>query len=261
MKLPTGAEFKSEFAIPFARFAPYYDRFMRRYVNYPAWVRYVQQLFRHYHRQPHTILDLACGTGIPTMLLAQRGYRIYGVDGSEAMLNILRQKLENKQEADVIPVLGDIRDFQIPEPADAAICLYDSINYLLTEEDLIRCFRAVQRNLKPDGIFLFDVNTVFGLATSWGDRTTVREVEDIYTIWTTTYDPGTRISTLHLTFYVTEDDRLVRYDEIHKERGYHLEELDSCLAAAGFARNDYYAHGSLHKPNATTTRVMIAARQ
>jgi SAM-dependent methyltransferase len=248
----------AEISVQFSRFAPYYDRFMIRYVNFPNWIKYVQRLLHRYHHRPRLILDVACGTGLPTMLLARQGYRVIGVDRSEAMLEVLRSKVTTE---DVRTVHSDMRDFELPEPADVAISLYDSINYLLTPEDLTRCFQSVHRNLTPNGIFIFDMNTVYGLANYWGDRTTVRDVEDIHTIWHTRYDVETNISILHLTFYVFEGKQLVRYDEIHEERGYHVPEIQSCLKAAGFREADFYGHGTFSPPAPDATRLMIVAQK
>ncbi|MEO0108514.1 MAG: class I SAM-dependent methyltransferase, partial [candidate division WOR-3 bacterium] len=227
-------------AVQFSRFAPYYDRFMSHYVDYPGWVRYVQRIFYRYRQTPRVILDLACGTGIPTLLLAQKGYRIIGIDRSPAMLDVLRPKI---RDYDVQLIEADIRDFHVPEPADAGVCLYDSMNYLLTCEDLMRCFRAARESLRHGSLFVFDMNTIYGLATYWGNRTVARNVDKIQTIWRTDYDPDSLISTLHLTFYVTEGGRLVRYDEIHEERAYEMGEVAACLAAAGFREADFFAHG------------------
>jgi len=231
---------------------------MIRYVNYPNWVKYVQRLFVRHNRRPKLLLDVACGSGLPTILFARLGYRIIGVDRSEAMLAILQRKIG---DYDVRTIRSDIRDFDLPEPADAAVSLYDSVNYLLTPDDLTRCFRAVYRNLVPDGIFVFDMNTIYGLACFWGNRTTVRDVEDIHTIWHTTYDADTHISILRLTFYVTEGKQLVRYDEIHEERGYAIPEIEFCLRSAGFRRSGFYQHGGFSPPGAEATRIMIVAEK
>lgn len=249
-----------EISTQFSRFASSYDEFMHKYVNYRSWVQYVRRIFARNRYRPKSLLDLACGTGIPTLMLAEYGYRIFAVDRSEAMLAVLRSKLKPRKY-DVRPIQADMRDFDLPEPADAAISLYDSINYLLTPEDLARCFQAVYRNLQPNGLFVFDMNTVYGLATYWADQTSVRETGDIYSIWQTSFDPDTRVSSLHLTFYVTEGRRRVRYDEIHEERGYHPDEIESGLRAAGFKQNDFYRHSTFDPPGEYATRIMIVARK
>lgn len=244
----------------FSRFAPCYDRFMNKYVNYAAWVHYVQRIFRYYGCRPNLVLDLACGTGIPTLLLARHGFRLIAVDRSEAMLAVLAGKIG---EFDIRLVQSDIRDFRLPEPVDAGICLYDSLNYLLTADDLTQCFRSVRRALKSDGIFVFDLNTVYGLATYWGDRQTIRDVEDIHSVWDTSYDPETRVSSLRLTFTVRPqrpNEPAPVYVEIHEERGYTVPEVGDCLQRAGFPRNDFYQHGTFQPPASTASRIMVVAR-
>jgi len=251
---------EAEPSVQFSRFAPCYDRFMNKYVNYAAWVHYVRRIFRYYGCRPNLILDLACGTGIPTLLLARDGYRLFAVDRSEAMLAVLAAKVG---DFDIRLVRSDIRDFTLPEPVDAAVCLYDSVNYLLTADDLVRCFRAVYRCLKSDGVFVFDMNTIHGLATYWGDRRSTRDVEDVHSIWDTSYDPETRISSLRLTFTVRprrRNEPAPVYVEVHEERGYSIPEIGGCLQKAGFQRNDFFHHGTFQPPGPTTTRMMIVAR-
>ena len=244
---------------PFSRFNRHYDKFMVKYVDYKGWVDYVERVFGHFRSDPKTILDLACGTGIPTLMLARRGYRMTGVDRSPEMLAVLESKRGNLP---VTTIHADIRDFTVPEPLEGAICLYDSMNYLLTEDDLVRCFRCVHTAVMAGGLFVFDMNTVFGLAEHWGTRTTAREVGDIYSIWQHDYDQETRVSSLTLTFWEKPEAGKSgeRFVEIHQERGYYPEEVERCLKAAGFTEAHFFQHGSFIEPGPHTTRMMIVAR-
>jgi len=244
---------------PFSRFAEFYDRFMVKYVDYKGWADYLERVFRRFGLKPRSVLDVACGTGIPTMLLARRGYRMTGVDRSPEMLAVLESK---RGDLPVRTVRADIRDFHVPEPADAAICLYDSMNYLLVEEDLTRCFACVRQALVKNGLFAFDMNTVYGLAEFWGTRSTVREVGGIQSIWQNSYDHETRVSTLHLTFWETPKPgaAVQKSEEIHQERAYYPEEVERCLRAAGFLEVYVYQHGSFIEPGPYTTRMMVVAR-
>ena len=244
---------------PFSRFNRHYDKFMVKYVDYDAWVNYVVRVFGHFHSDPKTILDLACGTGIPTVILTRRGYRMTGVDRSPEMLAVLELKRGNLP---ITTIRADIRDFSVHEPLEAAICLYDSMNYLLTEDDLVRCFGCVRTAVVPGGLFVFDMNTVHGLAEYWGTRTTAREVGDIYSIWQHDYDKETRVSTLTLTFWEKAESGKVgeRFVEIHQERAYSPEEVKRCLKAAGFTEVHFFQHGSFIEPGPHTTRMMIVAR-
>ncbi|MBM3313361.1 class I SAM-dependent methyltransferase [candidate division WOR-3 bacterium] len=244
---------------PFSRFYRHYDRFMVKYVDYPRWVDYVLRIFAYFRIRPKTMLDLACGTGIPTILLARRGYQLTGVDRSPEMLAVLESK---RGDLPIATVRADMREFRTPEPLDAAICLYDSVNYLLTEDDLVRCFRCVRSALAPGGLFVFDMNTVFGLSEQWGTGTTAREAGGVSSIWQNSYDPETRVSTLHLTFWEQPEPGGAgeRCEEIHQERGYYPEEVERSLRVGGFGEVHFFQHGSFLPPGPNTTRMMVATR-
>jgi hypothetical protein len=136
------------------------------------------------------------------------------------------------------------------------------MNYLLAEEDLVRCFSCVRAALIAGALFVFDMNTVYGLAEHWGTRSTAREVGDIYSIWQHDWDPETRVSSLTLTFWEkTEDGKPgEKFVEIHQERGYYPNEIERCLKTAGFGSAQFFQHGSFVEPGPHTTRMMIVAR-
>jgi ubiquinone/menaquinone biosynthesis C-methylase UbiE len=247
----------SELIDKFEGFARYYDQFMLKLVNYPAWVDYIIKIFKEHNIYPRTILDLACGTGIPSLLLAKKGVRIIGVDNSLPMLEVFKEKV-SKTSFDVQLVHSDIRNFSLPEKTDAAISLYDSINYLLSEDDLKSCFKCVFDSINPNGIFTFDMNTVYCLESFWSNRETPRQVDDIYSIWQNSYNPEQKISTLTLTVF-TDDGRY--FKEIHKERGYPLEELQKILQSVGFTDIKFFVHLTFLQPIETTYRIMIIARK
>jgi len=244
---------------PFSRFNLHYDKFMIKYVDYRGWIDYLVRVFGHFRSDPKTILDLACGTGIPTLMLARRGYRMTGVDRSPEMLAMLEAK---RGDLPVTTIHADIRDFSVPEPHEGAICLYDSMNYLLTEDDLVRCFSCVRSALVPGGLFVFDMNTVYGLAEHWGTQTAAREVGGIDSIWQHDWDPETRVSTLTLTFWEKAEDGKPgeKIVEIHQERAYYPREIERCLKAAGFTQVHFFQNGSFLEPGPHTTRMMIVGR-
>jgi SAM-dependent methyltransferase len=247
-------------AAPFSQFARFYDRFMEKLVDYPQWVDYVERIFSKFRVQPRVILDLACGTGIPSLLFARRGYQVIGVDRSPEMLAVLEAKRGNLP---IRVVNADIREFTLTEPVEAAVSLYDSINYLLTEADLIRCFTCVRRALVPDGLFVFDMNTVYGLEKQWGTRTLTRENDRMVSIWQCRFDHRTMISHLQLEFWEKLPDGTTgpRYQEEHQERAYTTGEVRSALRQAGFDRVRFFHHGTLLPVNPFSVRMMIVARQ
>ena len=244
-------------AVPFREFARHYDRFMGHYVDYRSWVDYVQRIFDRFRVKPEAVLDVACGTGIPSLLLARRGYRVIGVDRSEEMLTVLRAKINGLP---VTALRADITAFDLAEPVDAAVSLYDSINYLLAEEDLVRCFTCVHRALKSGGMFVFDMNTIYSLSVFWGNRVSPRNAGGIESIWDSSYDPATRVSTLRLRFREpAPDGGFAEFAEEHRERAYSRHEVKRSLKAAGFSRVRFYTHGGFLPVGPLTVRMMVVA--
>jgi ubiquinone/menaquinone biosynthesis C-methylase UbiE len=243
---------------PFTDFARYYDRFMMKYVDYRAWVDYIVRVFGRYRVEPEKVLDVACGTGIPTLLMARRGYEMVGVDRAEDMLAVLEEK---RGDLPVNTVRADITRFELDRPVDAAVSFYDSINYLLTDEDLLGCFRCVRAALKPGGLFAFDMNTVYSLSMFWGNKVTPRRAGGIDSVWENSYDPKTRISTLHLNFWEDsgEQGSTESFYEEHKERAYSRSEVRGALKEAGFEKVRFYNHGGFLPVGPLTVRMLCVA--
>lgn len=119
---------------------------------------------------PHaTVIDFCCGTGQVAGQLAQRGFRMMGLDGSRAML------LHARRNAPTIPLVqADIRRFSMRQRCDAALCLFDSLNHLLTVNDLRAAFGSVSECVRPGGWFFFDVNTLLSYESHWRGRRRLR---------------------------------------------------------------------------------------
>ena len=137
--------------------AAIYDHVMR-HVDYSEWARYIDSVFERHGGKPATIVDLACGTGNVTMELNQIGYPISGVDRSGAMVQVAQTK-SNSQGNPVEFSRGDLRQLDGLGPFAAAVCLYDSFNYLTTRTDIELAFAQVFDVLEPHGMFIFDVCT------------------------------------------------------------------------------------------------------
>lgn len=132
-------------------------------VNRKGEVDFLEHCFRTYARRPvRRVLDLACGTGPHLIRLAERGYRMVGLDLSPASIEFLRDRLRGKRlPGDLI--VGDMTDFRLRYPVDAAICMQDSQGHLLTNDQLTRHFQGVARALRRGGLYIFDRY----LASSW----------------------------------------------------------------------------------------------
>ena len=133
-------------------------------VQYEKRAAYLCRLLRRAKREIRCVLDLACGTGTMTCLLAERGYDMIGVDLSEDMLaEAMNKSFDLPEEQRPLFLQQSMTALRLYEPADAAVCCLDSLNYLTDPKAVQRTFRRVRESLQPGGIFVFDVNTVYKL--------------------------------------------------------------------------------------------------
>ena len=227
-------------------------------------VAFLGDLLPRYDAVPRRILDLACGTGAAALRFAAQGYAVTGIDGSAPMLAVARQKAADDGAA-VRFVQQDMRAFAVPEPVDLLTCFYDSLNYLTDPTDLVRTFACMRDALAPDGLAVFDMNTRAGLEADWNGNCWVQEIGDTYFIQQAEWDEGTAIATLTLTCFVRLGPDYRRFEEVHTERGYTLDEITTALEEAGLTPLDAFAclpriGPTFEPPGESTGRVVLVAR-
>ena len=141
----------------YTSFARVYDTFMDN-IPYEEWCEYLTGLMREYGVRDGLVLDLGCGTGNMTELLAKAGYDMIGADNAEEMLEIAMEK-RDKSGHDILYLLQDMREFELYGTVRAVISVCDSVNYITEPEELQEVFRLVNNYLDPKGVFIFDFNT------------------------------------------------------------------------------------------------------
>jgi len=138
----------------FDRIEEYYDD-LHEDVDYPAECTLLEKVVSGVlHRRPASVLDLGCGTGSHALILADRGYRVTGVDASSGMLRVARAKARGR--ANPAFVRADMRRFDLGRTFDAIVCMDGAYTHLLTERDLLAHLRRVRRHLSPDGVYAFE---------------------------------------------------------------------------------------------------------
>lgn len=259
-------------------FAMVYDTFMDE-TPYEQWCEFLMELFRKYGAQKddtrqenravmdnlrqerNTVLDLGCGTGTLTELLARRGYDMIGVDLSEEMLRIAVDKRE-KSGLDILYLCQDMRELELYGTVGAAVSVCDSVNYLLEEDDVVQTFRLVNNYLYPEGLFIFDFNTIYKYAEIIGDTTIAENREECSFIWENTYYEEERINEYDLTIFVREErDRYRRFQETHLQRGYSLKEMRGMVEAAGLLFVDAIDADTHREVTQESERIYIVARK
>ena len=214
-------------------------------------------------QEHNTILDLGCGTGTLTELLARRGYDMIGIDNAQEMLQIAMDK-RDRSGLDILYLLQDMRSFELYGAVGAVVSVCDSINYLLEDEDVVQTFRLVNNYLMPDGIFIFDFNTVYKYEVVIGDTTIAENREQCSFIWENYYHEEEQINEYDLTVFVQEDDgadTYRRFQETHYQRGYRLEQMRDYLRQAKLAfveAIDADTHGEVTD---TSERIYVVARK
>ncbi|HHV45175.1 MAG TPA: class I SAM-dependent methyltransferase [Firmicutes bacterium] len=218
--------------------AAVYDQ-MKSEVDYATWSQYIIQVWQHYAFEPRTVLDLACGTGGILLHLAQQGYEMTGVDLSEDMLAVAYEK-SSRAGLRISLFQQDMRDLQLDRTFDAVICLCDSINYLLSIEEVQQCFAGVYRCLNPGGLFVFDVNTARALEMFYGTGVYYDEIPGGELKWETRYHKNQQRCQMDLTFFVQVEGEPRVYRERHIEQAYSLEQLMQGLERTHFRLLDVF---------------------
>ena len=122
-------------------FAEFYDLFMDN-IPYEEWSQYLISLLKEYGINDGLILDMGCGTGNITELLAKAGYDMIGIDNSEDMLAEAMDKRYDS-ELDILYLCQDMREFELYGTVAAAVSICDSMNYILEYNDLVNVFKLV----------------------------------------------------------------------------------------------------------------------
>ena len=237
----------------YTSFARVYDIFMDN-VPYQEWADFLDAILQKYGcfgknltvnptqdsemeqalmSERNSVLDLGCGTGTLTELLADKGYDMIGIDNAEEMLEIAMEK-RMQSGKDILYLLQDMREFELYGTVGAVISVCDSLNYILDEEDMQQVFHLVNNYLYPGGIFVFDFNTVYKYETIIGDTTIAENREDCSFIWDNYYHDEERINEYDLTIFVEEEEDLFRrFSETHYQKGYTLLEMKQFVQNAG----------------------------
>ena len=237
-----------------------YDQFTED-VDYGRWADYVEKHFARSKLPIHTVLDLACGTGSLTRLLAQRGYEMIGADLSEEMLAQAAEKCRGVGNPEPIFLHQAMEELDLYGTIDACVCCLDSVNYVTRSGKLARAFQRVHTFLMPGGLFLFDINTPDKLRGLDGQMF-LDENENAYCVWRADYSPRRRVCTYGMDiFQRTEGDLWQRWEEVHEEFAYEPEELEDLLRQAGFRQIKQYGELRMRAPRQGEGRIFFAARK
>ncbi len=235
-----------------------YDR-LTNDVDYEATVDFYYEILKREGLSPRTVVDLACGTGSVTAILARRGLETIGVDMSVEMLTQAQQKtagLDNPPHFLCCP----LEQLWLPRGVDLAVCALDSLDYITDPAACREAIRRTYKALNPGGIFIFDVNTPEKLRAMDGQMF-LDEDEDVFCLWRGEFDEQTNICSYGMDLFQRKGDLWTRSFEEHQEYAYSAEELTAYLKEAGFSHIRIYADRRMEPPREGEQRIYIKARK
>lgn len=207
--------------------ASFYDRLMNR-KKYLEWGKLIKRVIKKYQLPKKICLDIACGTGKITEILLKQGFRVVGIDRSKEMLKVARKNFPKAKF-----VKADMRNFKLKEKGVFAVSFYDSLNYLLTSDDLLKTFRFVSRHLENDAIFLFDLNSRAHVNYARKKNPDVASGKNFYAIFRNS-GKG-KFWFLEIDLFIKQKNGLYKlFQEKHIERGYNEDEIVPLLKRTGF---------------------------
>lgn len=215
----------------FCDLADVYDQLTDN-VPYARYAAQIERLLRRYRQTPRIVLELACGTGSLTALLAQRGYEMIGCDLSPDMLNRAREKCQGLEIPPVF-ICQDMCELDLYGTVQAAVCCLDSVNYLTDRRRLRRAFSRVSLFLEPGGLFLFDVKTP-ELFRGMDGLSSVAEGEGYFTAWQYGYDAASGLCVHAVDLFFEQGGLYRRSTEEHVQRAWPRAVLEQTLEQCGF---------------------------
>lgn len=254
----------------YSDFAYVYDVFMDE-TPYEKWCDFIIKTLDENNVPKELVLDLGCGTGVLTRMLAKHGYDMIGVDNSLEMLSIAREyeyaDLEDEESEDngILYLLQDMREFELYGTVRAVVSICDSVNYLLEDDDIVDCFKLVNNYLDPGGIFLFDFNTLYKYETVIGDTTIAENREDCSFIWENYYHKENHINEYDLTIFIKDDEQeedvYRKSVETHYQRGYTLAEMKDFIERSGMEFVKALDADTQDEVTETSERIYIIAKE
>lgn len=244
---------KEIFMSAYVSLAPLYDK-LTSDVQYSEFADFYESVFKSHGKAVKTLLDVGCGTGSVTEIMAQRGYEMIAADSSADMLCVAREKCS--AIPDITPPLflcQSMTELDLYGTVDAAISCLDAVNYL-EPEGLPELFHLLHLFIEPDGILVFDINSPERLRSLDG-FTSVDEDEDSLCLWRADFDEDENALFYGMDIFTRRGRLWQRSFEEHVEYAHNPTQLQKLLQDAGFTKIEIKSDG----PQAELLRLFIIA--
>lgn len=242
-------------------FARYYDELTAN-INYKKRAEYFHTIIQKFKTtKGNILLDLACGTGSISEEMARLGYDVIGIDSSEEMLSMA---IEKKFDSG-LPIqylCQDMRQLDMFGTIDVTICALDSINHLGSIDDVRKTFAGVSLFAEPNGLFIFDLNTLYKHRKILANNTFTYETDSVYCVWENSINEKTDEVKMNLEFFeLSENGLYERSSDSFSEKAYSTKLIDKLLNETGFEILARYGDDTFSPPTTATQRLVYAARK
>lgn len=229
-------------------------------VPYDDWFEYIEGMLDRHECYPNLVLDLCCGTGTVSLMLAREGYQVTGVDISPEMI----ARAAKRAEAEGLSV-----DFRVQNAAklrldrrfDLIVSLFDSLNYILDSTDLMQAFQRAAEHLNPGGLLVFDVNTELALAAGLFTQNNLGSRSKVIYDWHSVYDSTARICRVDMTFWDRRGGSEKEQRIVHYQRAYEIDEIKQMLVGAGLDVLAVYSAYTYRPVSKKSDRAFFVARR
>ncbi len=241
-------------------FARYYDELTAN-IDYRKRAEYFHEIIKKFKTTENNILlDLACGTGSISEEMARLGYDVIGVDNSQEMLGIAIDK-KFDSGLNIQYLCQDMRNIDMFGTIDVTVCALDSINHLSCIDDVRKVFEKVSLFSEYNGLFIFDINTIYKHRKILADNTFTYETDNVYCIWENSLNKDTDEVKMNLEFFELEENGLYsRSSDSFSEKAYSEETIEKLLAETNFEIIGKYGDDTFEYPSETSQRIIYTAR-
>ncbi|MDF2607114.1 MAG: methyltransferase [Bacillales bacterium] len=241
--------------------AYYYDDLMKD-VEYENWLSFFENNCKSFDLDKNIeILDLGCGTGIFISLLLEMNYKnVYGLDLSDEMLSVAYERLEEQGQYATL-FQGDMTEFELDKQFDVIIIFCDGLNYIKSKDDVIKTFRQVKKHLRPGGLFMFDVHSIYKIITAFNNQTYSIVEEDFALIWATLRGENENSVEHELTFFIqNEEGSYDKYTEFQQQCTYPVEDYKKWLEDENFSKIEFLGDFSTENEVSTSERILFCTQ-
>ncbi|MGN0515814.1 class I SAM-dependent DNA methyltransferase [Eubacterium sp.] len=242
----------------YCEFSAVYDELTQN-VDYPKRFEYINHFLIENNITNGTVLDLACGTGSMSIELIKNGFDVIGIDLSENMLEIASNRLLEYGESFSL-LKGNMTDFSLDKSVKVCICSLDSINHLNDINDVEKTFCNVYNSLDENGVFIFDVNTIYKHNEILANNTFVFDEEDFYLVWDNEF-VNDKVVRILLDMFVWNGKAYDRFSESFEETAYSIDEILEALCRAGFSDISVYDELTLNPPREDSERLYFICKK